>query len=1233
MHLLSTLEATTADVDVAVDLEQTPGQIVFLSAADSELACLARAQARLPDDAPTVRLANLLQLAHPMSVDLYVDRVVARARLVVLRLLGGRGYWPYGVEQLAATCHEHGIALACLPGDDRPDPELTELSTLPAEACARIWAYLGHGGIDNALQALRYAASLIGRDAAWEEPRPLPRAGLYHPQRELLEPADWPQALVVFYRALLQSGDLAAVDALLLALERAGLPAVGAYVASLKDGDGAGLLAHLIAAARPAVLLNMTAFAVSAEAKDPLAAADATVLQVVQAGSGEEAWRAGTRGLGPRDLAMHVALPELDGRVLAGAVSFKAVGERDQRTEIGLARHRPVADRVTHVAELAAAWARLRGAPEATRRVAIVMANYPIRDGRLANGVGLDTPASCVAVLGALQEAGYAIPHIPADGGALIRDLAAGPTNELAGRAQRVIRVALPLARYRELFATLPAPVQRRIDARWGPAENDPQLAGGAFPLALLPLGNVVVGLQPARGYHIDPEATYHAPDLDPPHAYLAFYLWLRHEFGAHAIVHLGKHGNLEWLPGKATALSATCMPEAVLGPLPHLYPFIVNDPGEGTQAKRRAGAVIVDHLTPPLTRAESWGELAALEALVDEYHEAAGLDPRRLAHLRAAILDRSHRLGLARDLGIDSDLPADDHLARLDNHLCELKELQIRDGLHILGTSPEGAQLTDLLVALARLPRGAGQGGDASLPRALAADLDLGWDPLGADLGATWVGPRPQVLRDLAENSWRTEGDTVERLELLARRLVAGETAPDSGWPATRAVLGWIAQVLQPRVTSCGRLELDGLLRGLAGRHVPPGPSGAPSRGRPEVLPTGRNFFSVDCRAVPTPAAWQLGWKSAALVIERHLQDHGSYPRQVALSAWGTANMRTGGDDIAQALALMGCRPLWDAESRRVTGVEVLPLSVLDRPRVDVTLRVSGFFRDAFPAQLELLDDACRAVAALDEPEAMNPLAATARSEALRLEAAGLPAAQAWRQASARIFGSKPGAYGAGLQALLDEGGWRDEGDLARAWLAWGSYAYGRGVDGRAAGDELAQRLRSVELVLHNQDNREHDLLDSDDYYQFEGGLAATVRHLSGRQPAIYHNDHARPEFPRVRTLKEELGRIVRGRAANPKWIEGVMRHGYKGAFEIAATVDYLFAFAATSGEVEHHHFDALFEAYLGDETVRGFIAEHNPAALREIAQRFDEAIRRGLWQPRRNSVPAVLDELKPAG
>jgi cobaltochelatase CobN len=878
-----------------------------------------------------------------------------------------------------------------------------------------------------------------------------------------------------------------------------------------------------------------------------------------------------------------------------------------------------VADRIGFVAELAARWARLRRKNAAERRVGIVLANYPNRDGRLGNGVGLDTPAGTVEVLKALAAAGYGVRDLPADGNALVEALQAGPTNDWRQLAAREVRETLPLPDYFLFFNALPPAVQDAVRTRWGAPEADPffkkgELSCGEFLLPMMRFGTVAVGIQPARGYNIDPATSYHDPDLVPPHSYFAFYAWLRDGFRADAVVHMGKHGNLEWLPGKSLALSQACFPEAVLGPLPNLYPFIVNDPGEGTQAKRRASAVIIDHLTPPLTRAESYGPLRELERLVDEYYEAAGVDPRRLAILRRDILTTASAAGLDRDLGIEAGDDADTALAKLDNHLCELKELQIRDGLHVFGVSPAGDQRTDLLVALARVPRGQGVG-DASLLRALAGDLGLEFDPLDCGLGEAWTGARPEALA--GDAAWRTMGDTVERLEALARALVSGQPCP-AAWTRTIAVLDHIRARLAPAIDACGAAELAGLLTGLDGRFVLPGPSGAPTRGRPDVLPTGRNFFSVDTRTVPTPAAWTLGWKSAQLLLERHLQEHGDWPRALALTAWGTSNMRTGGDDIAQGLALMGVRPTWDTGSRRVTGFEILPATVLDRPRVDVTLRVSGFFRDAFPDLINLFDSAVRAVAALDEPDDVNPLAARVRADSARLGA---------DRAGARVFGSKPGAYGAGLQALIDEKGWTTEADLAEAYLAWGGWVYGAGSDGDAGHELFRDRLGAVEAVVQNQDNREHDLLDSDDYYQFEGGMTAAVRHVSGRDPAVYHPDHSRPESPRIRTLDEEIARVVRGRAANPKWIAGVMRHGYKGAFEMAATVDYLFAFAATTRAVKNHHFDLLADAYLGDETVAEFLRANNPAALAEMKARLREAIERGLWQPRRNSVFALLE------
>jgi cobaltochelatase CobN len=1245
MHLLVAQPGTIATGDDAIDLGQSPAEIVVLTAADSEIAALAAAYRRLGGERglPTLRLANLLRLSHHMSVDLYVERVIRHAKLVVVRLLGGRSYWPYGVERIADAARRHGIQLAFLPGDDQPDADLTGFSTLPAQDAHALWSYLIHGGTANAAGFLAKTAALLGRDVSMPEPAPILRAGLYatdsaHPTLE-----DWrqqwregaPVAVIVFYRALVQAADTAVIDGLVQALQARGINPLPIFVTSLKDPLAIATIRRLLDEVRPDVFINFTGFALGAT-DDPFAVSDCPVLQAVLASNTEGEWREGTRGLPARDIAMSVALPEIDGRILTRAVAFKGTVRRDDACEVDIVGLVPVPDRLDFVADLAAAWTALHRKPKEERRIAMVLANYPNRDGRLGNGVGLDTPASVAVSLQTLAAAGYRVIDPPQDGAALIGRILDGPTNDVRQLDDRMSEERLSLVDYSAFFGSLPASLRAKVIERWGVPESDPfyrpgELDCGAFRIPATRFGNVTVGVQPARGYNIDPSSSYHDPDLPPPHFYLAFYAWLRQSFRADAIVHFGKHGNLEWMPGKGLALSAECFPEAALGPVPHLYPFIVNDPGEGTQAKRRAAAVVIDHLTPPLTRAGSYGPAAGLERLIDEYYEASGLDPRRLSVLAEQIRELATSSGFARDCGIAAGEPTAGALKKLDAWLCELKDLQIRDGLHIFGKTPAPGLLSELLFAIARNGRGDGQGAQASLLRALTADLKLTFDPLDDDQTAAWTGPRPQVLN--RAGTWRSVGDTVERLEELALALISGTTAPDPDWTNTRAVLNWIIRELRPAIDISGDHELNGLLAGLDGRRVAPGPSGAPSRGRPDVLPTGRNFYSVDMRAVPTPAAWQLGWKSAALIVQRYAQEHGDYPKTVAVSAWGTSAMRTGGDDVAQALALLGARPTWDQASRRVTGFEILPLSLLDRPRVDVTLRISGFFRDAFPGLVDLFDSAARAVAALDEPDDQNPLAARVRTETAALCAGGNDAKEAAQRAGARVFGSKPGAYGAGLQALIDERGWTDTGDLARAYIAWGGYAYGNSAEGAALPGLFETRLKSVQAVLHNQDNREHDLLDSDDYYQFEGGMTAAVTHLSGAAPAVYHNDHSRPESPRIRTLEEEVARVVRGRVVNPKWIAGVMRHGYKGASEMAATVDYLFAFAATTGAVRNDHFDAVFDAYVADPQVRDFLAEANPAALKELSARLIEAQDRGLWRPRLNSAHRTLADLAYAG
>ena len=1229
MHLLAATPGSIDDGQEPVDLGQTPADVVFISAADTELAALSQARSDMAAP-PGLRLANLTHLQHPMSVDLHLDHCASRSRLVVARVLGGVGYWKYGAEQYAARLYEAGVPLALLPGDDKPDAELRELSTVDDQDYDALWAYLVEGGPDNATNFLSYTGAMLDGGEKPIAASPLLRAGVYWPGAGVAElsaaQAAWhtdaPVVPLVFYRALVQGAGLNPINRLVKSLLRAGLNPLPVFVASLKDPVSVATLEHLFTAAPPSVILNCTAFAVGSphEGDDsptnPLttpAAQGAPVFQVVLAGSSEEAWADGLSGLSARDIAMNVALPEVDGRVLSRAVSFKGEAFFDDATECPIATYRAQGDRVEFVAQLARNWANLRHTPEAQRKVALVLANYPNKDGRLANGVGLDTPAGTVHVLRQLQDAGYRVTDAPADSDALMQAVMAGPTNWLTDRVSRHGGVRLSMADYQIEYGQLPWELRDAMQSRWGPPEADPffvpgDVECGHFALSVLEFGNVVVGVQPARGYNIDPTDTYHSPDLVPPHNYLAFYIWLRRQFGAQAIVHLGKHGNLEWLPGKALALSRTCWPEAVLGPLPHVYPFIVNDPGEGTQAKRRAQAVIIDHLTPPLTRAETYGPLRDLEALVDEYYEAAGVDPRRIDYLRREILSLSAATGLDQDVGLTGE-DEDTDLAKLDAYLCELKEAQIRDGLHVFGQSPEGVQERDLAIALLRVPRGEGKGGDASLIRALAEDLELGFDPLDCDMASPWTGPKPAPLQDIITDPWRSNGDTVERLEELAIRLMQGEADPQG--PMSRAVMTYAETHVRPTLRACGPGEGGGLLTALAGRFVQPGPSGAPTRGRLDTLPTGRNFYSVDSRAVPTPTAWALGWKSANLLIEKHLQTHGDWPRTMLLTAWGTANMRTGGDDIAQAMALMGVKPKWDAANRRVTGFEILPQGVLGRPRVDVTLRISGFFRDAFPQLISLFDSAVRAVMQMDEPDDLNPAAARARTEGT----------------TARVYGAKPGAYGAGLQAMIDERLWADKADLAEAYLTWGSYAYGAAEEGRADRAGFEARLRQTEAIVQNQDNREHDVLDSDDYYQFEGGAAAAVSTLQGQDRPIYHNDHSRPERPVIRTLEDEIGRVVRSRVVNPKWIEGVKRHGYKGAFEMAATVDYLFAFAATTGAVRNHHFDMVESAFLEDDDTRDFIEAHNAPALREMAERLQEAIDRGLWLPRSNSARARIE------
>ncbi|WP_116895216.1 cobaltochelatase subunit CobN [Pseudomonas syringae] len=1235
MHLLRTQPGGFVPDDNIADLGQTPAELVILCSGDSSLALLAEAARQLPEDYPSLRLANPMQVQNHASVDLYVDEVLRHAKVILISLHGGIGYWRYGVERLMELA-ARGVQVILVPGDDRPDPELSDLSTVPGVERDRLWQFLRQGGLQNALQLYNCMASRwLDRDYSWVEPAPLPRTAIYHPRLASAQLADWqadwlaeqPVVALLFYRSHLQAANTGFIDEFCVRLQAQGINPLPIAVASLKEPGCFTQVEEWLDEAETELILNTTGFAQSSPEAPHLRPfrRNVPVIQAICAQDNEPAWQASEQGLGARDLAMHIALPELDGRIISRPISFKDLAWRSERSQSDVVCYRAQPDRMDFVAELARRWIELARLPNGEKRVALILANYPTRDGRIGNGVGLDTPAAALNILRAMQAEGYPLAPLPDTGTELIQQLLGGVTNDLDSIDQRPCHQSMALEEYLAAFNELPQENRDAVNARWGTPDTDPMFRSGRMMIAGLRFGLTFIGIQPARGYQVDPSAVYHDPDLVPPHGYLAFYFWLRKAYGAHAVVHVGKHGNLEWLPGKGVGLSQTCWPDAVLGAMPNIYPFIVNDPGEGAQAKRRTQAVIIDHLMPPLTRAETYGPLRNLELLADEFYEAQMLDPRRARELQRDILELVRETHIDRELALgenlDSDADAALWLPRLDTYLCDLKESQIRDGLHIFGQSPQGRLRIDTLLALLRIPRGDGRGAQSSLLRALSKAFELDFDPLNCELAEPWTGPRPAALQALSSDPWRSAGDARERLELYAailiERVTQGQALTDL--PAhddLALILDSLRDVVAPRLDACGPGEMQGMLDALSGRFVPAGPSGAPSRGRLDVLPTGRNFFTVDVRNLPTTTAWRIGFQSANLLLERHLQDHGDHLRQLGLSVWGTATMRTGGDDIAQAMALMGVRPVWATGSQRVDDFEILPISLLDRPRVDVTLRVSGFFRDAFANLIKLFDAAVQAVAALDEPDDMNPLAARVREERQGFIAEGLNEDEAARQAGWRIFGAKPGAYGAGVQGAIDGRLWQSRDDLAEVYLNWGGYAYGAADEGTPARQRFAQRLSQVQAVLQNQDNREHDLLDSNDYYQFQGGMLAASETLSGQKTASYHGDHSQPDLPKIRTLKEELNRVIRSRAANPKWIEGAKRHGYKGAFEMAATVDFLFAFDATTELIDDHQYALLADAYLLDPATRDFIAQHNPDALRDMTERMLEAQQRGLWQ-----------------
>ncbi|MPY83772.1 MAG: cobaltochelatase subunit CobN [Actinophytocola sp.] len=1145
------------------------------------------------------------RLANPSRIELdELPALLDGAEVIVVRILGSERAWKEGLDIVRAS----EVPVVVLGGEQAPDAELMKLSHVPAGIATQTHMYLAHGGPQNLAQLHRFLSdTLLLTGHGFEPPAEQPNWG--HLSRDAAD-VDGPRIAILYYRAHHFAGNTAFVETLCRAIEDAGGRPMPIYCATLRNRDP-----KMVDELRAADALLVTVLAAGGtkpsaaqaggddEAWDiaELADLDIPTLQALCLTSDRESWLDNDEGVSPLDAGTQVAVPEFDGRIITVPFSFK------ETDDDGLPRYVPDPERAGRVAGIALGYARLRHTPPAERKVALVLSAYPTKHSRVGNAVGLDTPASAVTLLSLLRERGYDLGPDPipgvddADGDAFIHALiAAGGQDpewlseeKLAGNPIRV-----PAAQYREWFAALPADLREQVEAHWGPppgglfvdrSAND----DGDIVLASLQAGNVLIMIQPPRGFGENPVAIYHNPDLPPSHHYLAAYRWLEHSFGAHAVVHLGKHGSLEWLPGKTAALSASCAPDAVLGNLPVIYPFLINDPGEGAQAKRRMHATIIDHLIPPMARAESYGDLARLEQLLDEYANISAMDPAKLPAIRQQIWTLIQAAKLDHDLGIAErphDAEFDDFLLHVDGWLCEVKDAQIRDGLHILGDAPTGEARVNLVLAMLRAQQMWGGKSDALPGLRTALGLTEGGDAPASEVDEIEQQAHALVAA-MEEHGW----DPAAATEVAA------------GHPAdVERVLTFAATEVVPRLAETTN-ETAGVFHALDGGYIPAGPSGSPLRGLINVLPTGRNFYTVDPKAIPSKLAWETGQALADGLLKRYRDDTGDWPRSVGLSVWGTSAMRTSGDDAAEVLALLGVQPVWDEASRRVSGLEPIPLVELGRPRIDVTVRISGFFRDAFPHVVAMLDDAVTMVAELDEPEEQNFVRAHAQAD--------LATHGDQRRATTRVFGSKPGSYGAGLLPLMDSGNWRDDADLAEVYAVWGGYAYGRGLDGTPAREDMENSYRRIQVAAKNTDTREHDIADSDDYFQYHGGMVATVRALTGQAPASYIGDSTIPDAVRTRTLSEETARVFRSRVVNPRWLAAMRKHGYKGAFELAATVDYLFGFDATAGVVDDWMYEKLGQTYVMDQENQEFLKQSNPWALRGIVERLSEAAERGMW------------------
>lgn len=1219
-------------------------KIVYMTNHDRRYAAIRKACDLLQEDGRISDLCIPVFLEKTSDWNFSWERKMKGSSLVMVHLMKNAlksSFW----QDCRRYLDQHGIPYF-VDAVDEGTAEHSESITDEMMKCFR--EYCLYGGMENFKNLWLYANSLF--DATIEKPEkpePFAWSGIYDRNEESLFTTDRdgflekyckgnkPVIGLLFYREEWIWGDLAYQNAFIDEAEKQGYHVIPAFANASPD-TSAGMPTlvevldnYFMKDGKPVIdaLVSTMKFSLTGTGKaslDKFKELGVPLLDAYTLLVSEKEWRDNKEGLNSIETSIAAAMPELDGFIHGVPIAGRV------RKEDGTVEFVPIPERISRMVSKAGKWASLHRLKNKDKKIAIIFHNYPAKNSNIGSASGLDTMESTIRLMNRMKEEGYTIDFIPESTDKFIELMTSHATNDISMMTEEQAEECQKLSakEYIDFFHTLGSDAQKRMEDEWGRAPGEVMISEKGNILVPGTMdGNLFLTVQPSRQYGMDPSKAYHDPYIAPTHQYLAFYYWLRKVWKADAVIHMGTHGNLEWLPGKSVGLDEESYPDIALGDLPNIYPYHMTITGEGMIAKRRAAGCLIGYMPAPVSDAGAYDEISELEKTMDEYAhlKETGND---VSDMEKPLLELVQKAKLENDVPRGEDESFDDYVSDLHNYIEELKDSEVHVGLHILGQPLEGDLLIDGILQLLRLS-------NDKIP----SIYDLWAEKYGTTLDT--IQTRASEI-DEAQNC--TYSELMSRIRKETRKVIealnkAGfndsaaaeamnlpETEGTESWrEKLKQLLDFVITEIYPRIAKTTQ-ELDHTLDALDGRYVEPGPSGSPNAGGVNLLPSGRNFYGVDPRTMPSPAGWQLGVKLGDRMIEKFIADQGKYPENIGMVLWSGPNMRSSGQDIAEFLYMLGVRPVWQKGSLRINGLEIIPLKELKRPRIDVTGRISGLFRDTLPQLAELMDDAVLLAASQDESDEDNFVRKHIKEDTKLMTDEGVDADDAWRNAAFRIFGDAPGTYGAGVNTVLDSKNWQNENDLASIYVRWGGHVFGGGNRGTFKPELFKKRLASLDLTVKNEENHESNILSSDDYNAFHGGMIAAVKSLGGKTPQSYVGDSTNRSAVGVKTVQEEMKRVFRTESMNPKYIEGLMKHGYKGATDLANRLSISFQWDATSGVMDDWMYDQYAKKYALDPKMQQWMKKVNPWALQNIAETLLEADQRKMW----NANDEMKDELQ---